>query len=955
MADSRRSSTKPPKARLRPAKDAAPPRLRGWKRWAFPLLTVLLVPLVLLGGLELVLRIAGYGVSPAFWHEVELAAAPDRDGDDRAVGEVRGGSVFWTTNPRFGWRFFPPAIARAAVLSKTAQEPEEGSLRLVLVGGSAALGTPDAAFGVGRMLEAMLQETYPERRIEVVNAAMTAVSSHVVLPIARETLERLRPDALLVYLGNNEVVGPHGPGTVFEGFADSLGAIRWSVWLSGTRGGQLLRNLSGGDREALSQWRGLEMFEDRELAADDPRLETVYAHLEANLRDLAAAAREAGAPMLLSTVAVNLTDNPPFASLHRGDLGEEELALWQEAYDRGNRRLEQAEGPEQVRTAAASLGEAEAIDGTYADLHFYLAHAHKLLGEMDEAERRWKLARDHDALRFRADSRIGEVIREVAGAEEGVVLVDGEAAVAGTDGPPGAEVFWEHVHLNPEGNFRLAEVFFQAVTRLPALTGENGSGTAAEPPAAPPRERVGERLGLTLWHRQRMVSTILGMTERAPFTGQLGHREVLRQRRLLAAELRVAALGTREQAAGQVAKALETRPDDLLMRAGYAELLHDAERLEDSLAQWDDLLARLPGVATWRTRRAYALADLARREMGSEEAGDGEADGPLPPIDSPRMNQAVAEMEAVLEDYPESPEARINLGVILEAARRPDSAEATYRGTLEELPGYLPSLWNLGTLLANRGDLDAAERLYRDALETLEGDRHGVEAAEIHRRLGEVLERKGSLDEAVAEYREALERVPDLAPVRNNLGFVLEQQGRREEAAKAYRRAIRGDPSYPLPYFNLADMLFQSGQAQRAAEIYAAGLSLAPLNLQARYNLAIALAATDRHEQAISELRKLLQVAPRHPGALNNLAWLLATTDSRELRNPEEAVELAERAVDQVPGNPELLETLARSYSAAGRRADARDAARRALEAARASGNEAVIEEMTRRLRDLAG
>lgn len=984
-----------PRSESRPESDPkaasgkpAPPKLHGWKRWAFPLLTVVLVPLVLLGGLELVLRVAGYGVSPDFWLEVEVPASE---------GATDEGGTFWSPNPRFGWRFFPPPIARGPVISRIAREPEDPPFRLVLVGGSAALGTPDAAFGVGRMLEVMLQETYPERPVEVVNAAMTAVNSHIVLPIARESLRRLEPDGLLVYLGNNEVVGPYGPGTVFEGFTDSLSAIRWSVWLSGTRSGQLLRNMADGDQEAMAQWRGLEMFEDRKLAAGDPQLEAVYSHLEANLRDLAAAARGAGVPMLLSTVAVNLTDNPPFASVHREDLTEEGLATWQEAYDRGVRQLEEAQNPEQVQPALAALAEAETIDDGYADLHFYLAHAHKLLQETAEAERRWKLARDHDALRFRADARIGEVIRRVAEEEEGVELVDGEAAVAGTDGPPGAEVFWEHVHLNPEGNYRLAEAFFQTVTALPELglttdsdttdAGPEAADTGAPEtvgtaPPAPSRETVAERLGLTPWHRQQMVGTILGMTARPPFTGQLGHREVLRQRRLLAAELRMATLRTQNAALERVAQAVANRPDDLSLRASYADMLHDMERLTDSLTQWDEALARLPGVVSWRTRRAYVLAEKARREALAEEAAARRAagtvssddpastdpptadpasetgpDAPEPgaPIESPWMTEAIAEMEAILDENRSSPEAWLNLGTVVEAARDVDRAEALYRQTLEEFPNYLPARWNLGTLLVSQGDLDAAETLYREARETIEDDRHPSELAELHRRLGEVLERKESLDQAAAEYRKALELSPDLAPVRNNLGFVLERQGQRQEAAQAYQRAIQGDPSYPLPYFNLADMLLQAGQAERAVEIYAAGLQMAPFNLQARYNLAMALAGSGRHEQAARELRNLLQVAPQHPGALNNLAWLLATTDSRELRNPEEAVTLAERAVTLIPDNPQLLETLARAYAAAGRRGDARDAARRALDAARATGNEELTAGLTQRLGPLAG
>lgn len=926
-----------------------PGRLLGWRRWVFPLLTVVLVPLVLVGGLELALRLGGYGIDPDFWQTVAVATP---------VGESQTSETedFWTPNPRFGWRFFPPAIARSPVISRVAQQPEGDPLRVVVLGGSAALGTPDAAFGFGRQLEVMLAETWPEREVEVVIAAMTAINSHVVLPIAEETLRRLDPDVLAVYLGNNEVVGPWGPGTVFAGFSDSLSAIRWSLWLSSTRTGQLIQNLTRGDGDLPSEWRGLELFEERKLAPEDPRLEAVYGHLEANLRDLAAAARRAGVPVLLSTVAVNLTDSPPFASVHRTELDDEELARWQDAFDRGVEELGSAQGEEDVREALTLLGEAEEIDDDYAELHFYLAHAHKLVQEPEEAEGRWRRARDTDALRFRADARINEAIRRVAESEEGVELVDGETAVAGDDGPPGNEVFWEHVHLNPEGNYRLAEAFFRGIAALPGVATDDAEGAAA--PQPPPRERLGERLALSPWNRHRMVEDVLAMTSRPPFTAQLGHREVLRQRRLLAAELRLESLANSDASVELYRRALETRPDDLPLRANFASLLQDVGRFEESVEQWDQLFDRLPGVLPWRTERAFALADLARQnasreasEDGSEEGGseDAEAAGP---IASEPMNEAIAEMEAIRDARPESPEAWVNLGSVLGRARREARAEEVYREALERFPSYRPALFNLGTLLADQGDLDAAEALYRDALERI-GEDDRLSAAELHGRLGEVLERREDLEDALAEYRAALELQPDLAPVRNNLGFLLERRGELSQAAEAYRKALESDPSYPLPYFNLGDLLLQSGRAEQAAAAYNAGLSVAPFNLQARYNFGTALAAAGRQTEAAETFRRLLLVAPGHPGALNNLAWLLANSDSDELRDPEEAVRLAEQASARLPDNPRVLETLARAYAAARRRGEAREAARRAVEAARRGGSEELAQALSERLQDL--
>lgn len=52
----------------------------------------------------------------------------------------------------------------------------------------------------------MLRDQYPGVDFDVINAAITAINSHVVLPIARGC-SRLESDLFVIYLGNNEVFG----------------------------------------------------------------------------------------------------------------------------------------------------------------------------------------------------------------------------------------------------------------------------------------------------------------------------------------------------------------------------------------------------------------------------------------------------------------------------------------------------------------------------------------------------------------------------------------------------------------------------------------------------------------------------------------------------------------------------------------------------------------------------
>jgi tetratricopeptide (TPR) repeat protein len=98
--------------------------------------------------------------------------------------------------------------------------------------------------------------------------------------------------------------------------------------------------------------------------------------------------------------------------------------------------------------------------------------------------------------------------------------------------------------------------------------------------------------------------------------------------------------------------------------------------------------------------------------------------------------------------------------------------------------------------------------------------------------------------------------------------------------------------------------------------------SLAQVRLARQYEANGKLAA------AIQCYRKAVEMDSNNPAALNTLAWMLATTGKPDLRQGQEAVELATRAVELTDVRlPAFLETLAAANTAAGHFSDARAAA----------------------------
>jgi Flp pilus assembly protein TadD len=107
--------------------------------------------------------------------------------------------------------------------------------------------------------------------------------------------------------------------------------------------------------------------------------------------------------------------------------------------------------------------------------------------------------------------------------------------------------------------------------------------------------------------------------------------------------------------------------------------------------------------------------------------------------------------------------------------------------------------------------------------------------------------------------------------------------------------------------------------------------------------LAMVYQQNGRDRDAVNQYRALLRQRPGDPVASNNLAWLLATSSDSMARNPQEAVTLAELVCQKSRRQlPSALDTLAAAYFAAGRPADAAQAASEAVRLLEENGSEAA-------------
>src|SRR6185312_14188896 len=125
------------------------------KLWCFRLITLAAVPFLFFGLIELALRVAGFGYPVSF-----------------LLKSSNHGKKTFIQNDQFGWRFFGPRMARRPEATSIAREKPPGTVRIFVFGESAAYGDPQPNFGLPRMLDAMLSARHPDKKFEVVNAAM---------------------------------------------------------------------------------------------------------------------------------------------------------------------------------------------------------------------------------------------------------------------------------------------------------------------------------------------------------------------------------------------------------------------------------------------------------------------------------------------------------------------------------------------------------------------------------------------------------------------------------------------------------------------------------------------------------------------------------------------------------------------------------------------------------------
>lgn len=409
------------------------------------------VPLLILGGTELALRIFDYGGNL-----------------DLVVKKTILGKEYYALNREVARRYFSQrGIAVPEVYDDVFEIIKRPTTkRIFMLGESTMAGYPyDYNATAPRLLRDRLTQLLPQYNIEVINVGLAAINSYTVLDFVEELVE-YEPDLFIVYLGHNEFYGALGIGST-----EYLGQWRWLVnayiamrkfrlFLLVRDGLVALRNVVRSDPTPRDVTLMEVMVREHAIRHHGREYNIARDNFAANLLDMINAARQRGISIVLSTLASNLRDQPPLLPTFSEMSTEDQRKQWQATFELGRRLQTAGQHEEAVRLFTAAIG----IDSMHADAHFHLGRCLEHLGRYDAARHAYKQARDLDGLRFRASSDFNALILDLC-RQRSVPVADVEAAFEqhSPNGLIGQNLMLEHLHPNFDGYFLMAKTFLQTV------------------------------------------------------------------------------------------------------------------------------------------------------------------------------------------------------------------------------------------------------------------------------------------------------------------------------------------------------------------------------------------------------------------------------------------------------------------------------------------------------------
>jgi tetratricopeptide (TPR) repeat protein len=269
-----------------------------------------------------------------------------------------------------------------------------------------------------------------------------------------------------------------------------------------------------------------------------------------------------------------------------------------------------------------------------------------------------------------------------------------------------------------------------------------------------------------------------------------------------------------------------------------------------------------------------------------------------------KLAEARIELEDVVLQEPDNPDANLQLGLLLGQLGNVPAAREAFEKAARARPDWPEAHYNLGlTLVADptgKRDWPAAIAEFREAVRLRPG------YGEAHHLLGVGLAETGERQAAMSELRSAL-AADDASPAAHlDLGKALEASGDHAAAEGEYREALRLRAGYADAEFALGKLLAsgegeKTGLGSEAIEHFNRALRSNPDNVAAQYALAQALQRAGRLEEAAIAFRQAEALTQRTEQAVQCTRLSNEGLDAARRGDNKSAIKLLREAVKLRP------------------------------------------------------
>jgi len=213
-----------------------------------------------------------------------------------------------------------------------------------------------------------------------------------------------------------------------------------------------------------------------------------------------------------------------------------------------------------------------------------------------------------------------------------------------------------------------------------------------------------------------------------------------------------------------------------------------------------------------------------------------------------------------------------------------ESALSQFRKILDNIPESRQARLMTGTILLTQKRIDDAITEIRKVLQTNDGD------ALAHNLLGNAYMAKGMFEEGLREYNIATRLDPKIVDAYLKKGYFYFSRGKNAQGETELATAVQAAPDAVNSRLILAAYHQRTGKSDKALSVLRAGLSGKKSDALILNSIAAILLSQNKMEDAIKHIQKAKAVDPAFPASYQNLVTIYAATGKYDQAVEEYAV-----------------------------------------------------------------